>query len=540
MSIAVNPSAVRVLRTGPRRDWSVRLAVATCCLSTIVIGLELVKPIHVTSPSGRAALETLIALSAIFTARLLAANFKDSGRVPDLMLLCALVAVSLTDFAYCAAPALAGGVRPEAGGGARLCCSLIVSAAFAATAFAPDKAIRYPGPRAIGGAILAATTVVMLSLFIEHATGSHWNATLQDVGIQGAVEHPVALTVELVAAALLIVSALAFLCRGRRGEIRCGLLAAAAFLLAAARLQYLALPAVATDWITPREGLRIAAYALLLGSAYWECALRRRARALAAITSERERIARDLHDGLAQDLACIAAQGQRLGSELGPGHPLMIAARNALATSRGVIADLSASTAPTTEAALRIIGDELRHRYGLQIAVRIQTTAGLAAGSDLDPAEREHVVRIAREAIVNAALHGAARRVDVVVLQEGKNLLMTISDDGCGITDASGSGMGLRTMRARAAALGGRLSMRPRAGGGTELQLVAPARYGQPSPVCRTVDRQQPVANRGRGPRWLPFPDRSPPPVAPMSASSLDQSPPGSWSQGFGSDAEVA
>ena len=66
----------------------------------------------------------------------------------------------------------------------------------------------------------------------------------------------------------------------------------------------------------------------------------------------------DLHDGLAQDLACIAAQGQRLGSELGPGHPLMIAARNALATSRGVIADLSASTAPTTEAALRIIGDE--------------------------------------------------------------------------------------------------------------------------------------------------------------------------------------
>ena len=50
----------------------------------------------------------------------------------------------------------------------------------------------------------------------------------------------------------------------------------------------------------------------------------------------------------------------------------MIAARNALATSRGVIADLSASTAPTTEAALRIIADELRHRYGLQIEVRIE------------------------------------------------------------------------------------------------------------------------------------------------------------------------
>jgi signal transduction histidine kinase len=150
----------------------------------------------------------------------------------------------------------------------------------------------------------------------------------------------------------------------------------------------------------------------------------------------------------------------------------MIAARNALATSRGVIADLSASSAPTTEAALCIIGDELRHRYGLQVGVRI----ALAGRSDLDPAEREHVVRIAREAIVNAALHGAARRIDVVVLRDARNLLMTVSDDGCGITDAYGSGMGLRTMRARAAALGGRLSTHPRAGGGTELQLVAPAR----------------------------------------------------------------
>ena len=191
MSIAVNVSPVRNfragLRTGLRPDWSVRLAVATGGLSAIVIGLELVRPIHVTSPSGRAALETLIALSAIFTARLLVANFQDSGRLPDLMLLCALSAVSLTDFAYCAVPALADGVRPEAGGGARLCCSLIVSVAFAAAAFAPSKVIRYPGPGQSVAAILAGAAIVTLSQFIEQATGSHWNATLQDVGIQGAI-----------------------------------------------------------------------------------------------------------------------------------------------------------------------------------------------------------------------------------------------------------------------------------------------------------------------------------------------------------------
>jgi signal transduction histidine kinase len=490
MSIALNPSPVRVLTTGLRPDWLVRAAIVAGGLSAIMVGFELVKPLHFTSPAGRAAIETLIALSAIFTARLLVANFQDSGRLPDLMLLGALVAVSVTDFAYRAAPAFADSARPESGGGAWLCCSLIVSVAFAAAAFAPSKVIRHPGPRAIGGAILAGAGIVLLSQFIEQATGSHWNATLQDVGIQGAIQRPVAFTVELVAAAFLAASALAFLRRGRRGEIRCGLLAGAAFLLCAARLQYLALPAVATDWITPREGLRIAAYALLLGGAYWEYVLRRRARAFAAINAERERIARDLHDGLAQDLACIAVQGQRLGAELEPEHPLMLAARNALATSRGVIADLSASTAPTTEAALRMIGDELRHRYGLEITVRIETSGALPVGSDLDPADREQVVRIAREAIVNAALHGAARHVDLVVLQKGRDLLMTVSDDGCGITDAYACGMGLRMMRARAAALGGRLTAGPGAGGGTELQLAAPARYGRPNLTRPTMDWQ--------------------------------------------------
>ena len=175
MSIAVNASPVRILRAGLRPDWLQRLAIAAGGLSAVVVGLELIKPMHVTSPGGRAALETLIALSAIFTARLLVANFQDSGRLPDLMLLCALAAVSLTDFAYCAAPALADGARPEAGGGARLCCSLIVSVAFAAAAFAPNRMIRYPGPRAIGGAILGGAGIIMLSQFIERATGSHWN-----------------------------------------------------------------------------------------------------------------------------------------------------------------------------------------------------------------------------------------------------------------------------------------------------------------------------------------------------------------------------
>ncbi len=474
MSIGVTASPVRLVRVGPRPAWFVRLAVSTGVLSVAVLGLEVARPIHTTNPSGRAAIETIIAIAAICTARLLVANFQRSGRLPDLLLLCALVSVSLVDFVYSAAPALLGGTRAESGGGARLACELIVSAAFAAAAFAPGRLVRYPNRRLIGVVALAGAAIVMLAELLEQATGSHWSASLQEVGIPGAVDHPVELAVNVVAATVLLVSALAFLRRARRGDIRCALLAGASLLLAGARLQYLAVPAVATDWITPREGLRLAAYAMLLGSAYWEYARAHRAEALAAISSERERIARDLHDGLAQDLACIAAQGQRLGVELKPEHPLMVAARSALATSRGVIADLSASTAPTTEAALRLIADDLHHRHGLQIEVRVEMTWTLGERNDLDLVDREHIVRIAREAIVNAALHGRARRVEVVLSRNGGDIVMRITDDGWGIADAHGSGMGLRTMRARAAALGGHLSAHSGPAGGTQLELTVP------------------------------------------------------------------
>ena len=71
-----------------------------------------------------------------------------------------------------------------------------------------------------------------------------------------------------------------------------------------------------------------------------------RSAAFAAVAGERERIARDLHDGLAQDLAFIVNYGQGLTSEFGPEHPVSIAARRALAAARGAIADLAADRRP--------------------------------------------------------------------------------------------------------------------------------------------------------------------------------------------------
>ena len=149
---------------------------------------------------------------------------------------------------------------------------------------------------------------------------------------------------------------------------------------------------------------------LAAGSAYWEYVLRRRARTLAAIALERQRSPRPARRAFAGS-GVIAAQGQRLGAELEPEHPLMIAARNALAASRGVIADLSASTAATTEAALRVIGDELRHRYGLQIAVRIETPGvQRAAATSIRRSPGRSFVLLVRRSSTRLYRRGPSRR----------------------------------------------------------------------------------------------------------------------------------
>lgn len=475
MDLAIQAPRVRAFTADVKARPGTRSLLIIAALSAIAVAAELMGRVHAVNPGARAALETTITLAAIFSAGLLMANLERRPQVPDLLLLCALLAALLADFVYRAAPALSGGVGLESGGGAQLGCELIVSLTFAAAAFAPRKTIPDPSRGLVAWAVVAGTGALILGGLLEQFTSSHWvPGTLKHTGITGHASHPIGLGVHVAVAAVLIVSALGFVARSRLGELDGRLLAGASLLLAGASLQYLAMPAPATDWVTPREGLRLAAYALLLGGACVRYAKVSRREEHAAIVAERERIARDLHDGLAQDLACIATQSQRLGLRLGPDHPLLIATRHALAASRGAITDLCASTASSTEAALRLVASELEHRYGLQVRVRIESEAGLDGSRDVEPSYREDLVRIAREAIVNAAVHGRARHVDVVLRRQGHDLLLRVTDDGRGISDARQLGFGLRTMQARATSIGGRLSAHQRDEGGTELEFQVP------------------------------------------------------------------
>ena len=129
-------------------------------------------------------------------------------------------------------------------------------------------------------------------------------------------------------------------------------------------------------------------------------------------------------------------------------------------------------SATNADEALEAVALELRGRFGIAITVYAHPDVRIP------PEATEHVTRIAREAIANAARHGQADNVVVSLRPATEGMSLSVRDDGQGIpcspAGETPEGFGLRSMRERAAALGGCLTVRPRRSGGTELEVLLP------------------------------------------------------------------
>jgi signal transduction histidine kinase len=434
---------------------------------------------HLADDEARSALDMLLAICAVVAAVLLGSQFRRTRTWRDLLLLTALVTVCSTDVASSALPGLSDSAAIGPVYGVRLVAEVMVAVAFALAAFAPSrKRVRGWVPVVLIGVTCLTALVVALALDFAAKRGIT-QADLTSSRASDASHTTLWLWVTIASAATQLVAGAAFAWRIGANQ-RGSLLAGACFLLTAVRLQYVAVPVVASDWITPADALRVVAYGLLLAFALHEHARARRAREHAMLDAERTRIARDLHDGIAQDLAVIATQARRLIPQLGDEHPVAIAARRALAVGRGAILDLSASHAPGVEAALQQVARELESLYHVEVVVWTEAEQDDEL-EQLDAKDREHLVRIAREAIVNAVKHGGARHVEVVLHSRGAELVMRVSDDGRGILRRPPAedpgGFGLPAMRSRAAALGGHLIARRRHAGGTDVEVTTVIRH---------------------------------------------------------------
>ena len=441
------------------------------------VGLQLLTPLHLSAPPISAGLGMWILALACVSAVLFARTFVYTRRLRDLLVVVAVTWLSLIDLAFRVVPSMAGARGAVTASGLYVVAILIGALAMAAAAFAPDDTV---DRRWILRVVRIVAIVAGAAVCVGVLVAAVWaGAEVSTAGGASRLHDTLAavlrISVVLAGCGALILAAVGFARREHQAQERHAYwLAVASALFAAACATSLSLGAVTADRIVPSDGLRLFAFAALLTAA----SIRRMRvcdeAALAAIASEHERLARDLHDGLAQDLAVIAIHAQRRDAGGEEARALMLAARRALAASRMTILDLSASAAPTIEEAMRQITDELSALYDVAVAVRVDSGVQQLT---LDAQGRQDLIRIAREAITNAARHGSARCIDVVLDRRNDALRLSVLDDGCGIDDSElqpAHGFGMQMMRARAQTLGGWLTTRRSPDGGTELELLIP------------------------------------------------------------------
>jgi signal transduction histidine kinase/ligand-binding sensor domain-containing protein len=205
------------------------------------------------------------------------------------------------------------------------------------------------------------------------------------------------------------------------------------------------------------------------------------------IQSERSRIARELHDGLAQVFLGLGFHLDGLRIALGDEAPAPIlkmadGARDLLdraqAETRRAVWTLRAEFGEDgLRRSLRKVGEDASRALGVSVKVDAGNSAPPASGL------LEHELpAIAREAITNAVNHGKARRVKVDLIFDDAGLVLTITDDGKGLASPGvvGSGFGMVGMQERARRVGAELSVAPSAHGGTVVAVfISPTALGK-------------------------------------------------------------
>lgn len=205
-----------------------------------------------------------------------------------------------------------------------------------------------------------------------------------------------------------------------------------------------------------------------------------------AVVEERIRIARELHDGLAQVLGYINTQTLAVKRLLATGRAgeaedeldaMGDAARNVYGDVREAILGLRTSLPRQgLVPALRAYLDDYEPMSGARLSIEFGDEIETL---ELQPELEIQLVRIAQEALANIRKHSGARQVTVCLAVEGGVLALEIADDGKGFDPHLGAStgwprFGLQTMRERAQAVGGRFEVESSPGAGTRVTVTVP------------------------------------------------------------------
>jgi PAS domain S-box-containing protein len=201
--------------------------------------------------------------------------------------------------------------------------------------------------------------------------------------------------------------------------------------------------------------------------------------------TERKRIARDLHDGPLQDfsytsaaleLIMLQSEDTELKERL---QGAINAVRHGAQGLREVVNDLrleDGEDRPFTEVVETLVKRNRILARGTEVSLVVGEGFPRAPLGETGT----QVSRIMQEALTNARRHSGAKRISVSVRMEGDELLAEVTDDGVGFGTDVPPGVGLSSMRERAALIGGHLQIESGEGRGTSVRLKIPLREGTP------------------------------------------------------------
>ena len=456
--------------------WYVGLACAGGLITLLLYTLPGVEFAY-RSPPLHVAIETAASLIALLVAYLVAQRFRLRARLTSLLLVTAFAILSVTNLLFLAIPAALPGISAgRFSTWSALVGALLAAVVLTVAGFAPNIALPRPERAlmlAVGGAAgaLGVVAITMLALGDHLPLGLNPGLAPNAPNAPRFAGNPVLHAMQLVMMGLLAAAAAGFARRGMRRDDNLMKWVAAGLILAAfSRLDYFLFPSLYSDWVFIGDGFRLGSYVLLLVGAALEIHSYQHALARAVLLDERRRLARELHDGLAQELAFIGLQAKRLEAKgyVAEAEPISSAAQRGLDESRYAIAALTRSIdAPLDEA----VAEEARAVAGRAGArVELALTRELEVG----PESREAALRIVREAITNATRHGKAKLLRIE-LEGGPEMRLRVIDDGTGFNgEVTDAGFGLRSMRERAEGLGGTLHVESTPGGGTIVEAVLP------------------------------------------------------------------
>jgi signal transduction histidine kinase len=430
------------------------------------------------SSSLRVSLETAIAVISIVAAHLIFGRFRQTGTLDNLVLFYAFASFAVSNLILSALPAALNASYPD---GIATWGPTIAILAAALLLLASTRLPARPVNREfwdrvdrIAAVLVVVATVTALTVLVGFGepprvgpiSPSQWTDLSR---------HP-EVAVQVLVSIVFLVAGIGLARRAEQtGDQFLTWLAVGSAIAAFARVNYFIFPSLDSHWVYLGDVLRLLFYLIIFLGAAREIAGFQQRAADIAILEERRRMARDLHDGLAQELAYIATQTRKLAAITAAFAPdrrqieyLAAAAERALDESRRAIAALTQPIYQPLHVVLAQEASQVAGRVGVELELNLDPTI------EVDLATRETLLRIVREAVTNAGRHGHAGHI-AVHLTNSEGLRLRVADDGGGFDpEIESDGFGLVSMQERAKALGGRFLLASQPGGGTVVEIAIP------------------------------------------------------------------